>query len=134
MSTATFNVASFMGMIMIIGIAANNGILLLDAEHHFRDLGFSLEAAMIQRAAADCDDCTCNSRWDVAAGLRHWRWITNGATSSHSGDRLPAQFNGFVSGVYTCNSLLPRERKRETDQLKGINLIWKNCKASVVDR
>lgn len=44
----TFNVASFMGMIMVVGIVAKNGILLLDAEHHFRDLGFSLEEAMIQ--------------------------------------------------------------------------------------
>jgi multidrug efflux pump subunit AcrB len=44
----TFNVASFMGMIMVIGIVAKNGILLLDSEHHFRDLGFSLEDAMIQ--------------------------------------------------------------------------------------
>lgn len=44
----TFNVASFMGMIMVIGIVAKNGILLLDAEHRFRDLGFSPEEAMIQ--------------------------------------------------------------------------------------
>ncbi len=44
----TFNVASFMGMIMVIGIVAKNGILLLDAEHRFRDLGFSLEDSMIQ--------------------------------------------------------------------------------------
>src|SRR5205807_2412725 len=44
----TFNVASFMGMIMVIGIVAKNGILLLDAEEHFRDLGFSPEEAMIQ--------------------------------------------------------------------------------------
>src|SRR5713226_8585566 len=44
----TFNVASFMGMIMVIGIVAKNGILLLDAEHHFRELGLSAEEAMIQ--------------------------------------------------------------------------------------
>jgi multidrug efflux pump subunit AcrB len=44
----TFNVASFMGMIMVIGIVAKNGILLLDAEHRFRELGFSLEDSMIQ--------------------------------------------------------------------------------------
>ncbi len=44
----TFNVASFMGMIMVIGIVAKNGILLLDAEHHFRALGFSSAEAMIQ--------------------------------------------------------------------------------------
>ncbi len=44
----TFNVASFMGMIMVIGIVAKNGILLLDAEHRFRDLGLSPEESMIQ--------------------------------------------------------------------------------------
>src|SRR5713226_1626506 len=44
----SFNVASRMGMIMVIGIVAKNGILLLDAEHRFRDLGFSAEEAMIQ--------------------------------------------------------------------------------------
>jgi len=44
----TFNVASFMGMIMVIGVVAKNGILLLDAESHFRDSGMSLNDAMIQ--------------------------------------------------------------------------------------
>ncbi|HKV62503.1 MAG TPA: efflux RND transporter permease subunit [Candidatus Acidoferrum sp.] len=44
----SFNVASRMGMIMVIGIVAKNGILLLDAEHRFRNLGFSAEEAMIQ--------------------------------------------------------------------------------------
>ncbi|HUC53208.1 MAG TPA: efflux RND transporter permease subunit [Candidatus Cybelea sp.] len=44
----TFNVASFMGMIMVIGIVAKNGILLLDAEQRFRSLGFTAEDSMIQ--------------------------------------------------------------------------------------
>ncbi len=44
----SFNVASFMGMIMVVGIVAKNGILLLDAEHHFRVVGLSPEDAMIQ--------------------------------------------------------------------------------------
>jgi len=43
-----FNVASFMGMIMVIGIVAKNGILLLDAEHRFRKLGFTPEDALVQ--------------------------------------------------------------------------------------
>jgi multidrug efflux pump subunit AcrB len=47
-TATTFNVASFMGMIMVIGIVAKNGILLLDAEHRFRDIGHSAEEAMIQ--------------------------------------------------------------------------------------
>jgi CzcA family heavy metal efflux pump len=44
----TFNVASFMGMIMVLGIVAKNGILLLDAEHRFRDAGLSAQDAMVQ--------------------------------------------------------------------------------------
>jgi CzcA family heavy metal efflux pump len=47
-TSTTFNVASFMGMIMVIGIVAKNGILLLDADQRFRQLGFSPEEAMIQ--------------------------------------------------------------------------------------
>ncbi|HJZ66217.1 MAG TPA: efflux RND transporter permease subunit [Candidatus Acidoferrum sp.] len=44
----TFNVASFMGMIMVIGVVAKNGILLLDAEYHFRESGLSASDAMLQ--------------------------------------------------------------------------------------
>jgi len=44
----TFNISSFMGLIMVIGIVAKNGILLLDADDKFRDAGFPPEEAMIQ--------------------------------------------------------------------------------------
>ncbi len=44
----TFNIASFMGLIMVIGIVAKNGILLLDADQKFRRLGLSAEDAMVQ--------------------------------------------------------------------------------------
>jgi multidrug efflux pump subunit AcrB len=44
----TVNLASLMGMIMVIGIVAKNGILLLDAHHKFTNAGFVPEEAMIQ--------------------------------------------------------------------------------------
>jgi multidrug efflux pump subunit AcrB len=44
----TFNVSSFMGLIMVVGIVAKNGILLLDANHKFLSVGFAPEEAMIQ--------------------------------------------------------------------------------------
>jgi multidrug efflux pump subunit AcrB len=44
----TFNISSFMGLIMVIGIVAKNGILLLDAEQKFRAAGLSLEDSVIQ--------------------------------------------------------------------------------------
>ena len=44
----TFNVASFMGLIMVVGIVAKNGILLLDADQNFRGMGFMPLEAMVQ--------------------------------------------------------------------------------------
>ena len=44
----TFNLSSFMGVIMVIGIVAKNGILLLDADQRFRREGLSPEASMIR--------------------------------------------------------------------------------------
>ena len=44
----TFNIASFMGLIMVVGIVAKNGILLLDADQKFRRMGFAAEEAMMQ--------------------------------------------------------------------------------------
>jgi multidrug efflux pump subunit AcrB len=50
-----FNVSSFMGLIMVIGIVAKNGILLLDADEKFRSAtesnGSALERAELARAA-----------------------------------------------------------------------------------
>ncbi len=44
----TFNISSFMGMIMVIGIVAKNGILLLDSDQKMRGLGLPAEDAMLQ--------------------------------------------------------------------------------------
>jgi CzcA family heavy metal efflux pump len=43
----TFNLSSFMGLIMVIGIVAKNGILLIDADQRFRADGVPAEEAMI---------------------------------------------------------------------------------------
>jgi len=44
----SFNISSFMGVIMVIGIVAKNGILLLDADQRFRSEGYSIREAMIE--------------------------------------------------------------------------------------
>ena len=44
----TFNISSFMGMIMVIGIVAKNGILLLDADQRLRLLGLNNQDAILQ--------------------------------------------------------------------------------------
>ena len=48
LSGITFNLSSFMGLIMVIGIVAKNGILLLDADEKFRAAGFSPEESIFQ--------------------------------------------------------------------------------------
>jgi len=45
-----FNVASFMGLIMVIGIVAKNGILLLDADEQYRASGMRPYDSMLQAA------------------------------------------------------------------------------------
>ena len=44
----TFNVSSFMGLIMVMGVVAKNGILLLDANQRFLAAGSCVEEALIQ--------------------------------------------------------------------------------------
>ncbi len=44
----TFNISSFMGLIMVVGIVAKNGILLLDADQRFRSEGSSARDAMLR--------------------------------------------------------------------------------------
>ncbi len=43
----TFNVSSFMGLVMVVGIVAKNGILLLDAEQKYRAEGSSAREALV---------------------------------------------------------------------------------------
>jgi CzcA family heavy metal efflux pump len=43
----TFNISSFMGLIMVIGIVAKNGILLLDADQKLRAEGTAAEESMV---------------------------------------------------------------------------------------
>jgi CzcA family heavy metal efflux pump len=44
----TFNLSSFMGLIMVIGIVAKNGILLLDADQKYRASGTPAEESMMR--------------------------------------------------------------------------------------
>jgi multidrug efflux pump subunit AcrB len=49
-TNTNFNVASFMGLIMVIGIVSKNGILLLDADERFRAAGANARDAMLHAA------------------------------------------------------------------------------------
>jgi CzcA family heavy metal efflux pump len=49
-TSTNFNVSSFMGLIMVIGIVAKNGILLLDADEQLRATGMDAGEAMLHAA------------------------------------------------------------------------------------
>ncbi len=93
-----FNVASFMGLIMVIGIVAKNGILLLDADEKFRDGGNSCTRGHVPRRAAspapDPDDRhRCNLR-NAAPRLCAWRRLADAAATRHCRHRRPDHLDG----------------------------------------
>jgi CzcA family heavy metal efflux pump len=47
-TNTTLNISSFMGTIMVVGIVHKNGILMLDSEKHFTELGYPLRDAIFQ--------------------------------------------------------------------------------------
>jgi multidrug efflux pump subunit AcrB len=47
----TFNISSFMGTIMVVGLVIKNGILMLDSEQHFSGLGMPLKDAIFEACA-----------------------------------------------------------------------------------
>jgi CzcA family heavy metal efflux pump len=48
LTKTTLNISSFMGAIMVVGIVHKNGILMLDSEKHFSQLGHPLREAIFQ--------------------------------------------------------------------------------------
>ena len=110
----TFNVSSFMGMIMVIGIVAKNGILLLDADQKFRKLGFSAEDAMLQASRRRLRPIVMTAHGDrcghAAACLRFGCGIANAAAAGDRGDWRNPDLDGAVAGDYARGSLLPESR------------------------
>ena len=70
----TFNLSSFMGLIMVIGIVAKNGILLLDADQKFRADGHAgggkHDARRRAPAASHYDDRAGHRGRHASAGAR----------------------------------------------------------------
>ncbi len=101
----TFNISSFMGMIMVIGIVAKNGILLLDADQRMRALGASPQDAILQ--AGHRYDRLGYGRRHAAPGLRHRRGISNAAAPSHCGYRWGPDFDGAFTHHHSSCAFLP---------------------------
>jgi multidrug efflux pump subunit AcrB len=88
----TFNVSSFMGLIMVIGIVAKNGILLLDADEN---------------------DGTCSSGWHAAARPGARCRIADAAAIGDRGDWRHSDLDDPVAHHHAGDSVFPDKRKRD---------------------
>ena len=113
----TFNISSFMGLIMVIGIVAKNGILLLDADQKFRSEGAS-RARRHDRggraaAAADPDDRAGDHGGHDSAVAGHRRGLADAAAAGHRGDRRHAGVDGAVADRDPGGALLFERTRRK---------------------
>ena len=112
----TFNLSSFMGLIMVIGIVAKNGILLLDADQKFRAEGMPRRRGHDPRRRAPPaphhDDRAGHRGRHASAGARFGRRLANAATSGHRGDRRHPRLDGPFPGGDSGRSLLYRRPER----------------------
>ena len=80
----TFNISSFMGLIMVIGIVAKNGILLLDADEQLRSSGMGAQEAMLQAV---------ERRRRPILSSRSTSWAKTGAIRSSPSGAIRALFS-----------------------------------------
>ena len=87
----TFNIPSFMGMIMVIGIVAKNGIRLLDADQKNAaarsHCGRCHAASRPTAIAAHRDGGAGHGRGTAPAGFRSRSRIIDAANAGYRGDR-----------------------------------------------
>ena len=97
----TFNLSSFMGLIMVVGIVAKNGILLLDADQKFRAEGIPAEDSMIRAGERRLRPIMMTALATVAGMLplafASRRGLSNASTSGDRGDRRNYRLDGSLS-------------------------------------
>ncbi len=107
----TFNVASFMGLIMVIGIVAKNGILLLDADERFRRRADEPGSdAMIHAAQRRLRPILMTATAAICGMLplafAHRARIADASAPGHRGDRRARYLDGAQPDCH-AGGLLP---------------------------
>ena len=120
----TFNISSFMGLIMVIGIVAKNGILLLDADQRFRAEGM-LRAGRHDRsrrtpAAADPDDGAGHRGRHDSAVARARRRFADAAAAGDRGDRRDAGVDGAVADRDARGALLSERTQGRSSMIQEL--------------
>ncbi len=116
----TFNVASFMGLIMVIGIVAKNGILLLDADEKLQ--GRRPHPSRCHAPGRSTPppphshDRHRRRLRHVAPGLRHRRRLPDAPTPRHRRNRRPLHLHGPQPGRDASGLLLPNPQPRRRVQ------------------
>ena len=111
----TFNISSFMGLIMVVGIVAKNGILLLDADQKIRVLGLVPRKQCCRPpppVASHRDDRAGHRRRNAAAGLRPGRRFADAAAAGHRRHRRHSDLDGAVADHHPRGALLSRRQRR----------------------
>ncbi len=107
----TFNVASFMGMIMVVGIVAKNGILVAGCRATIPATGILRgridDSGRTETAAANRDDRVGNHCRDVATGVGDRFGIADATASGDRGDRGIVEFDCVVPDPDARNTFLP---------------------------
>ena len=122
-----------MGLIMVIGIVAKNGILLLDADEKFRAEGAIRtrrhDARGAAPAAADRDDGAGGGLRHASAGLCHRRRIADAAAAGYCGHRrtvismvLSLVITPLVYYLLTRNRVGVTERRNSIEGYSGRSL------------
>jgi hypothetical protein len=110
-----FNVSSFMGLIMVVGIVAKNGILLLDANQKYLNDGMPREEAMIHagrwRLRPIVMTALAASCRPASVGAGDWGRVTDVAAPRDCSHWWDFSIHGSVADDYTRNSLLCGEVK-----------------------
>ena len=125
----TFNVSSFMGLIMVIGIVAKNGILLLDANEKFLAAGHVARGGhhpgRPPPAAADRHDGAGGGRGHAAAGAGHRRGLADAAAAGDRGDRRHSDLDGAVVDRHAGDPVLLRALVHHEDTKEMHS--WPSC-------
>ena len=112
----TFNISSFMGLIMVIGIVAKNGILLLDADQRFRAEGYSPRDAMIEAGERRLRPILMTALATVAGMIPLSLALGAGSQMlqplGDRSDRRSARVHGHIADCHARGSLL-LERPRQ---------------------
>ena len=125
LTDTTLNVMSLMGVLMLVGIAASNSILIVDFAHRLEEQGLSVADAVITacrvRLAADSDDLAGHHHRDdshgAEAGHGQRAVCSHGARHHRRPDVV-----GHSDRLHRAGRLLPRcmdTKDKETESTAG---------------